>query len=148
MVNAFIRILSLFHILTSFMHISPISLLTNRLWAVNESMRFWGCLTLPILHRSTWISRVGNNFHFWSETLRYYGSNVLFTMIEAITITKSIKVYVLLCATIGFKQRYGHKTLRHAVMNLWYKSDFMAEIGPYFIDRKLCVDVIWCQACL
>ena len=40
---------------------------------------------------------------------------------------KNIKMYVLRCTTIGLKQECGHKTSRHADMNLQFKP--AADIG-------------------
>ena len=72
---------SLFHILTSLVHIGPLSLLTNRPchgpWT---NLGDAGTVWLPILHTLTRISAVRNNFHFRSETLRLYSSNGIFAM--------------------------------------------------------------------
>ena len=64
-------------------------------------------------------------------------------MNEAHKYHKNIKMYVLLYATIGYKQKYRHKTSRRADMYLRCKSDFTAEIGQYSVGPRLCNDVIW-----
>ena len=51
---------------------------------------------------------------------------------ERLSVTKTLKKYVLWCTTIGFKEKYGHKSLRRDDMNLRCQSEFTAEIGHYF----------------
>ena len=64
---------------------------------------------------------------------------------------KNIKMYVLLCTTIGLKQECGHETSRRADMNLRVKPHFTAKIGQFFVPTsqkmRLCVDVIWRHSC-
>ena len=61
-----------------------------------------------------------------------------------------IKRYVLWCATIRFKQKYGHRSSRRADMNMMNlrckhgKSVFTAEIGQYWVVGRRSWDcVIW-----
>ena len=42
--------------------------------------------------------------------IRFYSSNVIFAMNEAYNYYKNIKMHVMRCTTIKFKQKYGHKT--------------------------------------
>ena len=76
---------------------------------------------------------VAFNIHFQSEMQRFYGSNVIIAMNGAEKYRKNIKMYVLRCTTIAFKQTYGHTTSRHADMNLRCKFNFTAKIGQYFV---------------
>ena len=49
-------------------------------------------------------------------------------------------MFFLRCTTIGFRQKYGHKTsirTGYADMDLRWKSDFTAKIGQYFVRRRL-----------
>ena len=58
-------------------------------------------------------------------------------------VLQNIKTYVLRCTTIGFKQKYEHRSSRRADMNLRYKSEFTVEIGQYFVGRRSLDCVIW-----
>ena len=141
---------SLFHILTSFVHMTYHFARRQAVsWAVNGSRRFRDCLTLPILHKLTQISEVGTelgktpgvaqrslgNFNCQSETPRLNVSNVIFAINGAYKYYKYIKRHVLRCTTIGFKQKYGHRSSRRADMNMNLRSKsvfFTAEIGQYW----------------
>ena len=58
------------------------------------------------------------NFNCQSETPRFHVSNVIFAMNGAYKYYKYIKTHVLRCTTIGFKQKYGHRSSRRADMNM------------------------------
>ena len=45
-------------------------------------------------------------------------SNVIFVINGTLRYYENIEKYVLRCSTIGFKQKYGHKSLRRADINL------------------------------
>ena len=70
-------------------------------------VRFRDCLTLPILHKLTWMSQVGSNIYFRSEALRFYVSNVIFAMNGAHNYHKTLKCIfeILRCTTIRLKQK-------------------------------------------
>ena len=55
-----------------------------------------------------------------SETMGFLLSKCYFLL-------QKIKMYVLRCISIGFKQKYGHKTSRSAGMNLRRNSGFTAN---------------------
>ena len=98
--------------------------------AVNGSRRFRDCLNLD---KRSWKhpnSRRGT-VHVQSETPRFYVSSVIFAMNGALKYCKNIKTYVLRCTTIGFKQKYGHKSSRRADMNLRCKSETSQAGGGY-----------------
>ena len=87
---------------------------------------------------------LGNYHHFQSETPRFNVSNVIFAMNGSLNYYENIEKYVLRCTTIGFKQKYGHKSSRRADMNLQCRSEFPAEIGPrYFVGCRSWDCVIW-----
>ena len=94
---------------------------------------------------------LGNDFNCQSETPRLNVSNVIFTINEANKYYKYIKAYVLRCITIRFKQKYGHRSSRHAdmnMMNLRCKSVFTAEIGQYWVvGRRSWYCVNWLHSC-
>ena len=78
---------------------------------------------------------LGYNNYFQSETPRFYVSNGVFAMNGSLKYYENIENYVLRCTTIGFKQKYGHKSSRRADMNLRCRFEFAAEIGQYFVGR-------------
>ena len=65
----------------------------------------------------------------------------IFAMNGAHNYHKKIKIYVLQCTTIEFKQKYGQETSRR------FKSHFTEKkIGQFFWRSqimRLCIDVIW-----
>ena len=63
-------------------------------------------------------------------------------MSEAHTFCKITKMYILWRINIGFLQKYGHKILGRIDMNLRCNSDFTTNIGQYFVDRRLCIDLL------
>ena len=85
-------------------------------------------ITIVLLRRA--INGAGNNFHFQSETLIVYGSNVVFGINEVHSDYKIITMYVLQCTTIG--SRSADMNLRRC------KSDFTGEICQYFVGRRWC----------
>ena len=150
------RIPSLFHIITS-MTASFVSLCSptgrvmgrERVWEI-PGLSDLADLAYINLDKWSWrqpSSRRGmlqfgkhywlwNHHHFQSETPRFYVSNIIFTMNGSLKYCENIKKYVLRCTTIGFKQKYGHKSSRRADINLRCKSDcreFSAETGQYFV---------------
>ena len=70
-------------------------------------------------------------------------SNIIFAMNGSLKYYENIEKYVLRCTTIRFKQKYGHKSLRRADMNLRCRSEFAAEIGQYFVGRSNHVIVLF-----
>ena len=60
--------------------------------------------------------QVGSNIYFRSEALRFYVSNVIFAMNGAHNYHKTLKciLKILRWTTIRLKQKFGHKTSRHA----------------------------------
>ena len=70
----------------------------------------------------------------------FYVSKVIFAINGTLKYHENIEKYALRCTTIGFKQKYGHKSSRRADMNLRCRSEFAAEIGQYFVGQimRLC----------
>ena len=66
----------------------------------------------------------------------FYVSKAIFAINGTLRYYENIEKYALWCTTIGFKQKYGHKSSRRADMNLRCRSEFAAEIGQYFIGHR------------
>ena len=72
-----------------------------------------------------------------SETPGIYVSKVIFAINGTLKYYENIEKYALRCTTIGFKQKYGHKSSRRADMtSLRCRSEFAAEIGQYFVGHR------------
>ena len=65
---------------------------------------------------------------------RFYVSNVIFAMNGAFKYYKKHQTYVLRCTTIGFKQRYGHKSSRRA--HLDYEANIRFHGGNRSVFRS------------
>ena len=90
--------------------------------------KHWTDLTRPILHTLTLDTLEFGNNTYGVKRWDFYFPNVIFAMNEAHNLFKTLKcIHVLRCITIGFKQKYGHKTLRSAGMNLRRNSSFTAN---------------------
>ena len=88
----------------------------------------------------------------WCDPLPEWNAKILrvksyFRQERSTYVLQNIKTYVLRCTTIGFKQKYGHRSSRRADINLRYKCEFTVEIGQYFVGRRSWDCVIWHHSC-